>query len=163
MVATTMPGISELFERFKRDFPYHFALGDDFQWSAASGTITHPLIERVEHLWSLLHEIAHAELAHATYELDIHLIGLESTAWEWAVKHLAPAYDLSIDPDYIQDHMDTYRLWLHKRSLCPRCNQNGFQTNTKTYSCVNCRFLWRANDARICGLRRTRLPSLDQT
>ena len=152
-----MSDISNLSKQLMQDFPYTFIEGEDFKWSPHNNAIVHPPLSSLQHIWSLLHEIAHAELHHTTFDLDIHLIGLETTAWQWAVEHLAPLYNILIDNDYIQDHLDTYRLWLHQRSVCPRCGQNGLQTQTKIYSCLNCKFLWRANEARLCSLRRTKL------
>ena len=141
---------------------YHFALSDDFKWSPDTSTIYHPKITTPEDMWSLLHELAHAELGHTTYDLDIELVSHEADAWHFAATRLAPAYNLVIDDDHIQDHLDTYRLWLNQRSTCPNCGQNGLQTKN-TYSCVNCRCLWRANDARLCNLRRIRLQDQGQT
>lgn len=135
---------------------YTFVQGDAFRWSPSSFIIYYPRLDSPEDIWSLLHEIAHGELGHATYDLDIELVGHEAAAWEYAARKLAPAYELAIDEDYLQDHLDTYRAWLDKRSTCPNCGQNGLQTKN-TYRCINCRCLWRANDARICELRRTKL------
>ena len=130
-------------------------------WSPDEQTIYHPRLSTDESIWSLLHEVAHAELSHHTYTLDVELVSHEVAAWEHALL-LSRLYNLHINDDYIQDHLDTYRAWLHDRSTCPHCGQNGLQTKN-TYSCINCKCLWRANEARICALRRVRLPSRSQT
>jgi hypothetical protein len=140
---------------------YTFTQGDDFRWSPDTYVIYYPQLTTPEDTWSLLHEIAHGELGHTTYNLDIELVSHEAEAWEYAATQLAPKYDFVIDDEYIQDHLDTYRIWLNRRSTCPNCGQNGLQTKN-TYSCINCRCLWRANEARLCGLRRTRLQGQDQ-
>lgn len=142
---------------------FGFVLGDDFIWSPDTLKITYRDPRSPEDLWTLLHEVAHAKLGHHAYALDIELITKEVEAWELASNVLAPRYDLQIDQDHIEDHLDTYRAWLHERSRCPQCQQNGFQATKNTYSCNNCRCLWRANEARICRLRRTKLPSRDRS
>lgn len=138
------------------DYPrYRFVEGADFKWSPDEMTVYYTSLVSDESIWSLLHEIAHAELRHVTYALDIELLQREVAAWEKALL-LASNYRVRIDNDYIEDHLDTYRVWLHARSTCPDCGQNGTQTKN-TYSCINCRCVWRANEARICNLRRTKL------
>lgn len=159
-----MQSPSSLLKQVQRDFAgYGFAQGEDFMWSPQSGVITFRAPRDISDIWTLLHEIAHAELNHSTYNLDIELINRETEAWEQARSVLASRYGLIIDSGHIEDHLDTYRLWLHERSKCPVCAQNGFQETKNTYRCSNCRCLWRVNEARICALRRTRLPSQSQT
>jgi hypothetical protein cdiviTM7_01560 len=104
----------------------------------------------------LLHEIAHAKLGHRNYQYDIQLIEMERAAWEYAVDTLAPKYDLtlSMDDDNIQDSLDSYRDWLHKRSLCPHCSAVGLQTTSSSYKCINCHSEWRVNQAKSCQLKR---------
>jgi hypothetical protein len=151
-----MPPISLLADNIISRYPYTFSIGEDFKWSPDISTIYYPGLTSIEDIWSLLHEVAHAELQHATYDSDVQLVSQEAQAWKHAEAKLAPTFSLIIDTDYIEDHLDTYRLWLHHRSTCPNCGQNGLQTKN-TYSCLNCRCLWQANEARICNLRRTKL------
>lgn len=158
MAATTTPLISQQLKEIIGDFSqYKFAAGDGFVWSSSKNLITYTTPSAIEDIYTLLHEIAHAELGHQAYSLDIELIKQEVAAWEYARKMLAPRYGLAIEDDHIQDHIDSYRLWLHQRSRCPGCGQNGAQPTTNTYSCSNCRCLWQVNDARLCRLRRVRL------
>lgn len=138
---------------------YHFIQSDDFRWSPNDNTVYYRRPKHNEDIWSLLHEIAHAELGHTTFNLDIELLNHETQAWAHATSVLAPRFGVRIDDEYMQDHLDTYREWMFERSLCPTCGQTGLQTQN-TYRCINCRCLWRANEARLCALRRTRL--LDQ-
>lgn len=131
-------------------------------WSPDTRQITFRPPADLSDIWTLMHEIAHAELGHSSYELDIELVSLEVEAWEHAKNVLAPRYDIQIGEDHAEDHLDTYRYWLNERSRCPQCGQNGFQATKNTYRCNNCRCLWRVNEARICRLKRTRLPSQNQ-
>jgi hypothetical protein len=156
MAATTMQSISSLVRNITADYPYAFIIGADFKWSPTTASIYFPTPSSVEDIWSLLHEVAHAELKHATYSSDVQLVNHEAEAWKYAAGIIAPHYKVTIDEDYIENHLDTYRLWLHERSTCPTCGQNGLQTKN-TYSCLNCRCIWRANEARLCALRRVTL------
>lgn len=158
MAATATQQPRSLLKQIIHDFPdYTLTQGDGFVWHSATRTIEYAPITCLEDLWSLLHELAHAQLNHTNYSRDIGLIRCEAQAWQHAQDILAPRYSLIIDHDFVQDSLDTYRIWLDSRSRCPNCNQNGVQTTTNTYSCINCRCLWRVNDARGCRLQRTRL------
>jgi len=141
-------------ERFTRDYPtLRFQEGTDFLWNPADRIIFYdPLDPHVnEHL---LHELSHAELGHITYESDIELIALERDAWYHAKKVLAPLFSLQITSDVVEDDLDTYRDWLHARSLCPQCKQNGIQTDDREYTCLICQAKWKVNQAMGCALRR---------
>lgn len=162
--ATAMPQLTSLLKQIINDHTqFGFVLGDDFVWSPDGRQIMYKKPAHLADIWTLLHEVAHAKLGHTSYDLDIELVTREVEAWEHARVSLAPLYGLHIDPDHIEDHLDTYRLWLHERSRCPNCRQNGLQTTKNTYSCNNCRCLWRVNEARICRLKRTRLPVRDHS
>lgn len=142
-------------------FDYIFTSGETFMWSPDKKTIFYRPAKQIEDIWSLLHEIAHAELGHTTFGLDIELVSHEAQAWKHATAVLAPRFNLIIDGDYVEDHLDTYREWMFARSACPTCGQTGLQTQN-TYRCINCRCSWRTNEARLCALRRTRLPIQSQ-
>lgn len=164
MAATTMQSLSLLLKRIQQDnAAYGFVLADDFVWSPRNRTISYKAPQSPADIWTLLHELGHAHLHHKAYKHDVELIRCEVAAWEYARTTLAPQYGLAIDEEHIQDHLDTYRFWLHERSRCPNCNQNGFQQTKNTYSCYNCKCLWRVNEARICRLKRTKLLSRDHS
>lgn len=155
---TSQPMIQTLFNQIAIDYPHiRFVESDDFIWSADEQAIRYRTPVDTTDIWSLLHELAHAELAHQSYELDIDLISRETDAWQYAQDNLALKYGLKIDADFIDDSLDTYRLWLHQRSKCPSCQQNGLQATQNTYRCINCRCLWRVNEARRCRLQRIKL------
>ncbi len=137
---------------------YAFVEGSMFKWSPSTKTITVQFddptgVER------LLHEIAHAELMHKNYSYDVRLVMLERDAWKHAQTVLAPLFSLSIDNDIIQDDLDSYREWMHKRSTCPTCSATGIQSNKHTYRCIHCSSLWTVNTARGCALRRYKIPT----
>lgn len=149
-----MPHTTSLHERIAAAFP-HLTLvaGDEFRWSPREQTIFFDEHDPRSNE-RLLHEVAHAELKHHTYERDIELIALERDAWQYAKSHLAPRFDFAIDSNVVEDDLDTYRDWLHARSTCPACGATGIQTDTKEYTCVACRTVWAVNQAISCGLKR---------
>ena len=154
MDATTMPSLSLLIESLQADYPIlSFQKGDDFVWSPGQKTVFYAEDETNGTI-SLLHELAHALLGHDTYEHDIDLIAMETAAWGHVETVLAQKYAVVTDSTHIESHLDSYRDWLHQRSLCPTCGQTGLQTQTNRYSCMNCNGSWRVNDARRCRLRR---------
>lgn len=137
----------------------NFQPGRHFKWSAGKKILFYNLsLQNASAL--LLHELSHVLLGHDSFELDVELVNKESVAWKYAQKELAPRYNVNITDDTIEDAMDSYREWLHKRSLCPECDTSAFQTKTGTYKCLACRCQWRANDARERHLRRYRLTAI---
>lgn len=131
-----------------------FNVGPVFKWSPETKTVYVPQLETVEDVYVLLHETGHAVLHHNDYIQDIQLIKLERQAWNVAVQQLAPQLHVMIDKNFIEDSLDTYREWLHARSLCPYCYINGVQRSQCEYYCLNCKTSWKVNDARQCQLRR---------
>ena len=153
-----MPDKNWLINNILTIYPnYSFREGAICTWSATDQIITYRPLNSPVDTWDLLHEIAHAELKHIDYHFDVELIQQESEAWDYAVRVVGPRLGQSIENDHLEDSLDTYRLWLHERSRCPNCNQNGFQTTQNTYRCPNCRCSWRVNDARACALKRKKL------
>ncbi len=133
-----------------------FTPGRHFKWSADKKVLLYNLsLKNAPAL--LLHELSHALLSHDDFQLDIELVRKEAVAWQYARDNLAPRYSITITDDDIEDAMDSYRNWLHKRSLCPDCQTSALQTKTGTYKCLACLCQWRANDARERALRRYRL------
>ena len=119
-----MPSVNLL--QIEHDFPeLQFKEGEVFSWNPNSQTVYYEKLDSQEDLVQLLHEIAHAKLGH-----------------------------LSMDDDNIQDSLDSYRDWLHKRSLCPQCGAVGLQATSSSYKCINCHSEWRVNQAKSCQLKR---------
>lgn len=141
---------NRLVTRLQNDYPmFEFVASDKARWSPTEQKIyyTNDSIQT-------LHELGHAVLGHSEYRQDIELLQIERAAWNKA-KELALTYGINIDDDTIERALDTYRDWLHQRSLCPRCGQTGIQ-NIKTlgYSCPNCQHTWRATGGKSTRLKR---------
>jgi len=106
-------------------------------------------------LWSLLHETGHALLGHTTYKADFELLQLEVAAWEKA-KEIAKVLEITINNDHIEDCLDTYRDWLHKRSVCPNCTTQCLQQDDLShYRCYNCHTKWKVSTNRFCRAYRS--------
>ena len=129
-----------------------FQIGDDFSWDPNRLCIFYePRANSGPQL--LLHELGHALLGHNSYKRDIELISMERSAWDKALE-LSSEYNIKIPNDLPEDHLDTYRNWLHSRSLCPNCHFTGLQTKQSEYFCPSCQASWKVNQARTCGLKR---------
>lgn len=154
MEATTMLAISSLVKKLTRDYPaLTFAHGQTAHWSSTEHTVWYTTDEPHAD-WVLLHETAHGLLRHANYAYDIELVRFEKDAWQYAVQTLAPRYNLVIDPDFIEAHLDTYRDWLHAKSTCPACQSSGYEARTRQYQCLQCGTSWRTNAGLTSRIRR---------
>ena len=147
---------ARLLEKVSRDFPkIEFKLSDTFCWSDEDQSICYD--PDAEHaIWSLLHELGHMHYKHDRYTTDVMLVRMEVEAWEKA-KELGSHYDHAIDEDHIQDCIDSYRNWQHRRSTCPECEQTGIEKTSGTYLCINCRTTWKVTANRFCRVYRQRL------
>ena len=134
-----------------------FVPGATFSWSPKTGEVIYKQAGDGDKLarWSLLHEVGHAMLRHADYRFDFELLELEVQAWEKA-ERLAKRFREHIDPDHIQDCLDTYRDWLYQRSTCPTCTSCSLQTDSRTYHCFNCGTVWHVSASRMCRPYRRR-------
>lgn len=132
--------------------PIIISKSDDFGWNPDNSTVSYDP-HHTDAPSLLLHEVGHALLGHTLYERDIELLVIERQAWDKAVI-LGKSYAITIDPDLIEDTLDTYRDWLHSRSLCPSCGATGLQVASKAYTCPSCHQKWHVNEARSCELRR---------
>ncbi|MBA2279421.1 hypothetical protein H0V99_03225 [Candidatus Saccharibacteria bacterium] len=144
--------MKKLLEQLRADYPQiAFVYGDAFYWSPQDKSVTYcessndPAVAT----WSLLHEVSHGILDHTSYKSDFELMELEVAAWHHAL-NLGKKYHVRIDQEHIQDCLDTYRDWLHRRSTCPTCSMVSVQKDPKSYECFNCRCVWHVSNSRFC-------------
>lgn len=135
----------------QNDFPeLVFRSGEVFCWSPHEQVIVYKQdADDQAATWALLHEVGHALLDHRHYDSDLQLIELESQAWARA-REIGATYHYQIDPDHIEDCMDTYRDWLHQRSACPVCDTRSLQQDARHYRCFNCGQIWAVTASRFC-------------
>lgn len=161
MAVTISPSLSmaRLIEQLRTAYPsLSFQESSQASWSAVHRQVTYCATAQDEkEAWGLLHELGHALLGHADFESDIDLLNKEIQAWDRALS-LAQEYGLVIEADHIQDCLDTYRDWLHKRSTCPECLSHGLQRNKGLYHCPNCSGAWKVTNDRLCRPYRLKMP-----
>ena len=85
----------------------------------------------------LLHELGHALSNHKNYTVDIERLKMEREAWE-KVRPLCNIYHIPYDSDFVENALDTYRDWLHKKSLCKTCGLTRAQSPDGRYHCPQC-------------------------
>jgi ribosomal protein L37AE/L43A len=142
-----MNSITNLLPTLQKDFPdIKFEAGENFSWWPRDQKIIYSTHQSVaDHgVWSLLHEVAHAILSHNNYTNDFDLLKMENLTWRQA-RILGKKYGISIDADYVQDCLDSYRDWLHNRAKCPKCGVVSLQRKDGKYQCFNCLTTWRGS------------------
>lgn len=146
-----------LLSTLQKDHPtLSFKTGKTFYWSPKERCVYFKSSDKPEGLWSLLHETSHGILNHHTFSTDFELLQIELAAWEKA-KELAESYGVTIDNNHIENCLDTYRDWLHKRSLCPTCKVKSLQQDVALYRCFNCDTTWRVSGNRLCRPYRAQI------
>lgn len=151
-----MPSVLNILDTLKKKYPsITFKEGKLFSWSPKDTSVIYTLTyEDEDHaVWALIHEVAHAVLQHEHYKNDIDLLRHEVDAWHKA-KDIAESIGVSINEDHIQDCLDTYRDWLHKRATCPNCSVVSLQQDTGHYSCFNCQTRWKVPASPLCRVSR---------
>lgn len=149
-----------ILNKLRRQFPdLQFVPGNRFSWSPAKKQVIYrqEATGTAVDIWSILHEVGHALLNHQNFNSDFELVRLEAEAWSRA-ELLAETFQQSIDPDHIQDCLDTYRDWLYQRSTCPTCTSTSLQTDSHTYNCFNCGTVWQVSSSRLCRAYRRTAP-----
>ena len=137
--------------------------GKAFFWSPKQNKIIYNSLSLDKPIgqWSMLHEAAHALLNHIEYSSDLDLLQLEVKAWDKA-NDLAEELKIKINEDHIQDCLDTYRDWLHRRSTCPKCGVVCIQISPTLYKCYNCPTSWNVTASRFCRPYRLQTGTKNQ-
>jgi len=139
-----MPSLEKLVAKISTNHPeLQLTPGERFQFSPPSTLYYDPQSteERADLL--LLHELGHYLIQKTDYTSDIELVEIESQAWAKA-RTICPDYGLQYDEDFAEDHLDSYRDWLHITSLCKNCNLAGYQDSTQLYHCPLCGATWES-------------------
>lgn len=159
MVVTTLSNrqTKNFIEKLAKDYPqFKFVHGTEEQWSPKTMTISYnPDQPALKIRYGTLHELAHALLGHTDYQSDFELLKLEAKAWELA-SSIGKKYGVQIDQDHIQNCLDTYRDWLHRRSKCPTCGMHVLQDSSASYRCHNCGEKWNVSSGRFVRSYRRR-------
>lgn len=138
-----------ILNKIKRDYPdLVFKPGKTACWTPQNNTVFYGVPFDTTEVWSLLHELGHAISRHNSFDNDVDLLLKEVEAWEMA-KQISHGYGVDIENGHIEDCLDSYREWLHKRSTCPRCKLKGIYKAADTYSCPNCQSEWQVANSQI--------------
>lgn len=154
-VMTSSNNTISLLIKIQQKYPtVAFVKDTDFYWSSKDQSVHTGFKEYSEiEYWTLFHEIAHCLLKHESFGSDYELLKMELEAWEKA-KPIARQFKNTISHAHIEDCLDTYRDWLHKRSLCSQCNTNGIQMSPNKYRCITCNGTWRVTQKQSCRVYR---------
>ena len=128
----------------KRDYPdFTFKSGKRFSFRPEKTIIFGPPEPFCELL--LLHELGHALINKNTYKTHIERLKIESLAWQKA-KEIYVHYQTTLpglfttawNQNFVEDNLDTYRNWLHTKSLCKKCGLTRYQSDDGAYHCPHC-------------------------
>ena len=133
---SNLPLDNAFLDRIKRDYPnFRFVEGRKFAFRPPRTIVMGP--DETNWRMLLLHEVGHAICGHKTFNMDVKRIKMEVEAWEKA-REIAKDYEASLNEDFIEEELDTYRDWLHQKSRCPICGLTRFQTPDSQYHCPSC-------------------------
>ena len=147
---TSKPTLKDFLKKLRADYPdFNFKRGRREYWSPKNHTIFYDQKQPLTGVkFGILHELSHAILEHNNYSSDLELLKLESEAWHLAAK-LGHKYNVKISENHIQNCLDTYRNWLHRRSKCPTCDMHVLQDSSSSYKCFNCGSSWDVSSGRF--------------
>jgi len=134
--------ISEL----KSEFPdFSFQFGSRFKFKPPKTIFIGPPQPNFALL--ALHELGHALSGHKNYNTHIKRLKMESEAWQVAKtliqnhpkwqKEYGIHWDESAE-EFAESELDSYRDWLHSKSLCKNCGLTMYQTEDGKYYCPAC-------------------------
>lgn len=133
----------ELVERVQRDYPQlRFKAGKKFTFRPPR-TIIFVRTEQIGGQLQLMHELGHVRLEHRFFRTDVERLKMERAAWEEAHK-ICEQYGVAYDEEFVEQQLDSYREWLHRRSQCPVCGLTRYQSGSGEYHCPGCELGRRA-------------------
>jgi DNA-directed RNA polymerase subunit RPC12/RpoP len=137
---------------------FRFESADEFCYDAAADVIyfDERTLESESGRLSLLHEIAHAELAHFDFQTDFELFAMETRAWA-RTRDLAHTYGVDCSEQFIIDCLTSYADWVTERATCPACENFSLQQDATTYRCFRCQTRWHIETDAKNRVRRVKL------
>lgn len=141
---TKLPSIQQISNDYSQ---FSFESADTFYWSPKDQCIYYINNEIADEqgVFQLFHELGHACHSHRYFNSGVHLLKIESEAWQEAVV-IAKKYGMVLPPERIESSLDTYRDWLHRRSTCPRCDSVSVEKSANHYHCFTCSQDWTVPD-----------------
>jgi len=134
--------MQNLIKRIASDYP-ELKLSEGVRFQFSPPNHLYYSTEKADHPeLLLLHELGHYLINETDYTTDIELLEIEAKAWSKA-RELCATYHLEYDEDFAEDHLDSYRDYLHYSSLCKNCQLAGYQDDSGAYHCALCGATWR--------------------
>lgn len=135
-----------------------FEPADEYCFDAAAETIYYDTntLETPSGRLSLLHEIAHAQLAHFDFQSDFELFAMETRAWA-KTRELAQAHGVKCTERFVAECLQTYADWVTHRATCPTCENFSLQEDPQTYKCFRCQTRWHIRTDAQNRIHRVRL------
>lgn len=122
--------------KIRSSYPeYKFVSGKRFSFRPPKTIVMGPEEEKDDSL--LLHELGHALSGHKTFSTGARRLKMEVEAWEKA-REIAKGLGVEIPDELVEAELDTYRNWLHQKSLCKKCGLTCYQTPDGEYHCPRC-------------------------
>lgn len=85
----------------------------------------------------LLHELAHALLGHFSYDKSLERLQIERDAWE-KTRELCEKHSVPFDESIAETELDTYRDWVHQKTLCKTCGLTCLEVSPESLYCPFC-------------------------
>lgn len=85
----------------------------------------------------LLHELAHALLGHFSFSRSLERLEIERDAWE-KTRELCELHNVAFDESLAEAELDTYRDWVHQKTLCKTCGQTCLEVSSESLFCPFC-------------------------
>ncbi len=137
-----------LLSQIAHDYPdFTLKPGARFTWKPPKTIVYEPETAYPPLYFALLtlHELGHAVSKHKDYKTTVERLKIESEAWS-AARRLFIKYQKSDilpanwawDTDFVENHLDTYRDWLHTKTTCKTCGLTMYQTPDGSYHCPFC-------------------------
>lgn len=122
------------------DYPnFRFRIGKKFAFCPPNTIFFGP--PQPNYALQTLHELAHGLCGHKDWSNSVSRIKIEREAWERARGLFKTYQKLSPDPwdeDFVENSLDTYRDWLHQKTLCKTCGLTRFQDDSGAFHCPHC-------------------------
>jgi len=85
----------------------------------------------------LLHELAHAILGHFSFDRSLERLEIERDAWE-KTRELCAIYDVPFDENLAESELNSYRDWVHQKTLCKTCGLTCLEVSSESLYCPSC-------------------------
>lgn len=123
-------------DAIKRDYPeFTFRPGSKFLFRPKKSI--HYLEADENFRLLLLHELAHALLGHFSYEKSLERLQIERDAWE-KTRELCKKHSIAFDESIAETELDTYRDWVHQKTLCKTCGLTCLEVSPESLYCPFC-------------------------